>query len=155
MQAPMRRQDRKLTDQQALAILEKGEYGVLSMCTPDNQGYGVPVSYVLWNNALYFHGAGQGTKLSNLKNNNKVSFCVVGHTQVLPAKFSMQYESAIVSGTTSEVEGDEKRQALVKFIEKYSGEFLQQGIQYIDKQFDNTLVLKLTITTLTGKAKKP
>ncbi len=48
---------------------------------------------------IYFHCAPEGHKLENLSGNNKVSFCVVGKTQVLPDKFATNYESVIVFGT--------------------------------------------------------
>ena len=116
----MRRKDRAVTEKEAIEILIKGEHGILSMCTPENEGYGIPLNYVLDNNQIYFHSAAAGSKLDYLRTNNKVSFCVVGNTTVIPSDFGTLYESAIVSGTTSEVDGNEKRDALIKIIEKYS-----------------------------------
>ena len=121
----MRRQDRQITQQESIEIVLKGEYGVLSMCTPTNEGYGIPLNYAYDGNNLYFHCAGEGTKLDYLRNNPKVSFCVVGKTQVLPSQFGTLYESVIVSGYTLEVEGTEKNEALKQLIEKYSGEFIR------------------------------
>ena len=114
----MRRKDRAVTEKEAIEILIKGEHGILSMCTPENEGYGIPLNYVLDNHQIYFHSAAAGSKLDYLRTNNKVSFCVVGNTTVIPSDFGTLYESAIVSGTTSEVTGDEKREALKKIIEK-------------------------------------
>ena len=108
----MRRQDRQITQQESIDILQKGEYGILSMCTPANEGYGVPLNYVFYGNNIYFHCAKEGSKLDYLRNNPKVSFCVVGETKVLPSQFGTLYESVIVSGHTSEVEGTEKLEAL-------------------------------------------
>ena len=45
MFAEMRRQDRKLTQEEAEAILREGQYGVLSTTGEDGYPYGVPVSY--------------------------------------------------------------------------------------------------------------
>ncbi len=63
MNKPLRKQDRKLSDEESLDILRKGEYGVLSMCTDDNSGYGIPVNYTLQNNAIYIHCAMEGSKI--------------------------------------------------------------------------------------------
>ena len=150
----MRRTDREITGDEAITILKNGEYGVLSMCTPTNEGYGIPLNYVLFNNALYFHCAKVGSKLESLKNNPKVSFCVVGKTTVLPASFGTLYESVIASGSASEVDETEKQEALKQFIEKYSAEFIPEGTEYITKLFDRVSVIKVTVESITGKARK-
>jgi nitroimidazol reductase NimA-like FMN-containing flavoprotein (pyridoxamine 5'-phosphate oxidase superfamily) len=150
----MRRLDRQITQQESIEILEKGEYGVLSMCTPANEGYGVPLNYTFDGNNIYFHCAKEGTKLENLRNNPNVSFCVVGETKVLPSMFGTLYESVIVSGYTSEMEGTEKLEALKLLIKKYSGEYIREGNEYIDKLYEKVNVIKLTVESISGKARK-
>ncbi len=150
----MRRKDREITEDEAIEILIKGEYGILSMCSPENEGYGIPLNYVLDNHQIYFHCAAAGSKLDYLRNNNKVSFCVVGNTTVIPSDFGTLYESTIVSGTTSEVDGNEKREALKRIIEKYSANFIAEGNEYIDKLYDRVSVIKLSIQSITGKARR-
>jgi uncharacterized protein len=154
MNVSMRRQDRKLHDSEALAILQKGEFGILSMSTLNNEGYGIPLNFVLVKNKIYFHCAMEGSKLDIIKKNNAVSFCVVGHTEVIPSKFGTIYESAIVSGTASEVDGAEKQEALMQIIEKYSGNYVQEGKEYIQKMYDRVKVIRLSIESITGKARK-
>jgi len=150
----MRRKDREITEDEAIEILIKGEHGILSMCTAENEGYGIPLNYVLDNHQIYFHCAAAGSKLDYLRNNNKVSFCVVGNTTVIPSDFGTLYESTIVSGTTSEVDGNEKREALKRIIEKYSANFIAEGNEYIDKLYDRVSVIKLSIQSITGKARR-
>ena len=150
----MRRQDRKITDNEALEILNKGEHGILSMSKGNNEAYGIPLNYVLKDNNIYFHCALEGSKLNYLKTNNKVSFCVVGKTELLPSKFSTIYESVIVAGEISDVEGEDKRNALLWIIEKYSLEHLQKAKKYIDNTFDEVKVIRLSITSISGKARK-
>jgi uncharacterized protein len=124
------------------------------MCSPENEGYGIPLNYVLDNHQIYFHCAAAGSKLDYLRNNNKVSFCVVGNTTVISSDFGTLYESTIVSGTTSEVDGNEKREALKRIIEKYSADFIIEGNEYIDKLYDRVSVIKLSIQSITGKARR-
>ena len=150
----MRRKDREITQLEAIEILQKGEYGVLSMCTPTNEGYGVPLNYAYYRNNLYFHGAREGSKLEYLRNNPNVSFCVVGKTTMLPSKFGTLYESVIVSGNTSEVEGPEKLEALQQLIEKYSDEYVPEGKEYITKLYEMVSVIKISVEAVTGKARK-
>jgi nitroimidazol reductase NimA-like FMN-containing flavoprotein (pyridoxamine 5'-phosphate oxidase superfamily) len=99
MDHTIRRQDRKLSEEESIEILQKGEYGVLSMCSAENEGYGIPLNYVFSQKTIYFHCAVEGSKLDFLKNKNKVSFCVVGNTEVQPSEFGTIYESAIAFGT--------------------------------------------------------
>ena len=149
----MRRKDREMIQSEAIGILQNGEYGILSMCTPTNEGYGVPLNYVFYGNAVYFHCALEGSKLEYLRNNNKVSFCVVGKTKVLPATFGTLYDSVIASGIASEVDGDEKQDALLQIIMKYSADFVPEGRDYIDKLIGKVRVIRLSVESITGKAR--
>lgn len=150
----MRRQDRKISESEAIEILKKGEFGVLSMCTSNNDGYGIPLSFALKNKEIYFHCAIEGSKLAYLRKNNRVSFCVVGSTKVLPSQFGTIYESAIAFGVVTEVDGDEKQEALMLILEKYSANYIQEGTEYISKAYERVKVLKLSIEAITGKARK-
>ncbi len=100
----MRRSDRALAEVEINEVLEKGEYGFLSTISDHGYPYVVPLSYVYDNNSIYFHCATEGEKLDNIKQNNKVSFCVVTDTEVLPDKFSTKYKSVIAFGKASELE---------------------------------------------------
>lgn len=150
----MRRQDRKLTQTETDAILQNGTYGVLSMIGENDYAYGVPLSYVYTENQLYFHCALEGQKLTCIRKANKVSFCVVGKAVALPDKFSMEYTSAIVFGAASEVYDMEKNTALMAFVEKYSSNYIAAGKAYADSAHHNTVVFKIDIEHITGKARK-
>jgi len=149
----MRRKDKAMQDGAIIDLLQNGEYGVLSTVDGNEQPYGVPLNYVLMNNCIYFHCALEGHKLDNLAANRKVSFCVVGRTKVLPAEFSTEFESVIVFGRASLIEGEERYQALNALIEKYSPEFVSEGSAYIEKFDSQTNLVRLEIQHMTGKAK--
>jgi len=149
----MRRKDKAMQDGAIIGLLQNGEYGVLSTVDGNEQPYGVPLNYVLMNNCIYFHCALEGHKLDNLAANAKVSFCVVGRTKVLPAEFSTEFESVIVFGRASVIEGEERYQALNALIEKYSPEFVSEGSAYIEKFDSQTNVVRIEIQQMTGKAK--
>lgn len=147
----MRRSDKALPSDVVVSLLQEGEYGVLSTVDGDGQPYGVPLNYTFDSGRLFFHCALAGHKLDNILANDKVSFCVVGRTKVLPAEFTIEYESVIATGTASVVQGDEKYQALVSLIEKYSPEFVDSGREYIKKLDSQTKVVKIEIDSMTGK----
>jgi nitroimidazol reductase NimA-like FMN-containing flavoprotein (pyridoxamine 5'-phosphate oxidase superfamily) len=131
-----------------------GEYGVLSTVSVDGQPYGVPVSYACTGDVIYFHCALEGHKLENLSSNNRISFCVVGRTQVLPDKFATNYESVIVFGKAFEVVDDEKHTGLLELLKKYSPGFIDKGLKYIDHDGGEARVYKIVIEAMTGKARR-
>ena len=147
----MRRSDKALPNDAAVSLLQEGEYGVLSTVDSEGQPYGVPLNYAFDGERLYFHCALKGHKLDNIHTNDKVSFCVVGRTKLLPAEFSTEYESVIVTGTASVVEGEEKYQALVSLLEKYSAAFITEGRKYIEKLDSQTKVVRIDVDSMTGK----
>lgn len=151
----MRKKDRQLSDEAAYALLKEGEYGVLSTVDEDGQPYGVPVSYALEGNRIYFHCArGVGHKCANLAANPKASFTVVGGTEVLPGQFSTVYESAIAFGTVAPAE--DKLRGLLALVDKYSPAFRRAGEAYAGRSLatGEVEVYAFTIQRLTGKARR-
>ncbi|MCP3888496.1 MAG: pyridoxamine 5'-phosphate oxidase family protein [Desulfobulbaceae bacterium] len=151
MMRELRRKDKQISMEEAQALLEVSEYGVLSTVDSDGQSYGVPLNYVYTDGAIFFHCALPGHKVDNIENNPKVSFCVVGDTKVLPSDFSTNYASTIVFGTASEVEGQERYDGLMKLLEKYSPDYLEEGKKYIEKLDNVTKVIKIDIKQMSGK----
>ena len=150
----MRRKDREIEQNEIVEILKRCEYGILSTIGENGYPYGVPVNYVYMDKAIYFHCAVEGQKLDNLRNNNKVSFCVVGETCVLPEQFSTKYESIIVFGKANDIYDNEKNAALLEIINKYSKEYVEKGKEYIKNANENVKVIKINIEHISGKARK-
>jgi len=153
MKHEMRNLKRAISEAGARELLARGEYGVLSTCGPEGQPYGVPLSYCLLADALYFHCAVAGHKLENIAADSRVSFCVVGRTEVLPEQFATRYESVIVTGRAAEVFAEDKQQALEGLVAKYSPGFQDEGRKYITAQSGQARVFRITIETITGKGR--
>lgn len=148
----MRRKDRQLSEDEAMEILKSGEFGILSTIEQEYP-YGVPVNYAVEDHSIYIHcSAAGGLKTENIKANCNVCFTVVGRTAVLSSQFAEQYESAIAFGKAEIIHGVEKEQALSALIDKYSAEFKEAGMKYIQNAKDQTLVYRIAIEHLTGKA---
>ena len=147
----IRRKDKEIGKDEAIQLLTKCEYGVLSTVGNDGQPYGVPLNYTYKNNCIYFHCALIGHKIDNIENNPNVSFCAVGDTKVLPSEFATEYVSAVVFGVASEVQGAERYNALVWLLEKYSPDFMEEGKKYIEKHDKATKVIKIEIQHISGK----
>lgn len=153
MTRQMRRKEKQMDSKAAEALLQRGEYGVLCTCGEDGYPYGVPVNYVYEGGSIYFHCAmSAGKKLENICRNEKVSFTVVGDTQVLAEKFSEKYESVIAFGRAYEVPMERKTDALLKLIEKYSPEYKEEGVCYIERAKGKTGVYEIKVEFLTGKS---
>ena len=149
----MRRNDREISENETLSILKSAEYGVLSTVSKSGIPYGVPLSFCIIGRDLYFHCAVEGRKIENLNQNNLVSFCVVGDTEVLADEFGTKYESVILSGKVIEVFEQTKRSALEGLLEKYSSPYMESGLKYIDKLIDKTRVYKIEIEDMSGKSR--
>ena len=149
----MRRKDRQIYDDLVTEILEKGEYGVLSVMGENGYPYGVPVNYAYHQDSIYFHCAKTGHKLDAIKLSEKVSFCVVTDTELIPEDFSTKYKSVIAFGNAKEIDGDEKKRALFRLVEKYSPTFKDEGREYVDKEESGTIIVKISIDHVTGKAR--
>lgn len=152
----MRRTDRQLSEMEALEILKKGEYGILSTVDSDGQPYGVPLSYVAKDDCIYYHSTNAGgSKHDNIISNEKVSFTAVGETKVLPDKFGTLYESVIVIGEAKLVEDeDERLYAFRELLKKYCADFLVEGEKYIESAGPKAMVVKISISSLTGKGRR-
>lgn len=152
----IRRQDRLLTEELANKLLQSGEYGVLSMVDDNENPYGIPINYV-WDGqqSIYLHCAPEGRKLNCLKTNSRVSFCIVGKTNILPEKFSTEYESIVLECTSYiGLSSEERMNALMLLIEKYSPNLKEKGMKYAEGSFGRTEIIRLDISDWSGKTKK-
>ena len=148
----VRRQDRLLDIENALALLSNVEYGFLAFGN-ETGGYGIPINFVFSTESIYFHCAPEGEKLRYLDKN--VCFCVVGTTTVQSSKFTTEYESVLVFGKIQVVEDDvERMKVLELLIDKYSAEHKEVGLEYAKKSFNRTKILRLNIERVSGKCKK-
>lgn len=152
----MRRKDRKLSEEETVQLLKECEYGVLSTMSEDGTPYGLPISFAYKDGVIYMHGArAEGHKIVNIKDCARASFTVVDHTEVLPQSFATKYMSAIAFGNVSIVENEvEMRKGMEAILHKYSSDFLESGMKYIDKAIDKIYVLKFEIDELSGKGRK-
>ena len=132
----VRRQDRLLEEENAVALLRQGEYGVLSMVAPEGGAYGIPVNFVYdGQECVYIHCAPQGRKLRCIAACPDVSFCVVGATGVVPEKFTTNY-------------------SLQLLLEKYCPAHLAVGAKYAEKSFHRTEIIRLRVRSASGKCKR-
>ncbi|MDR0827809.1 MAG: pyridoxamine 5'-phosphate oxidase family protein [Desulfovibrio sp.] len=152
---PVRRKDRELSRADALDLLHRAAYGVLAMDDGSSWPYALPLSFVLLDEALYFHCAAEGRKLDILRLNNRVCFSAVDDVEpVFNNGFSTYYTSALVFGRVFPVEDkEEKNRALLALAQKYLPAHADAAGLYIEKSFKRTLVRKLVPELISGKSK--
>lgn len=150
----MRRKDREKDADFALEIIETCEYATLATVNPDGTPYCIPVSPVLMEGFIYFHCAMEGKKLDNIKNNPKVCVSAVRHTKLVPEKFTTEFESAVASGECRLIwYDDEKIRVLRAICEKYASSNLKNFENAIESSLKRTVIGKISIEQITGKAK--
>ncbi len=151
MYQPMRRKKNELTEEQALDILDRAQWGVLSLSDGDGLPYGVPLNHTRVGRKLVFHCALEGQKLDFLRANPKGWFTAVASAEVLRDRGSTRYESAMAAGPLRIVEGDEARLAAFDAINaKYTAGF-DLGRSFVEKWGKAALVLEMDIELLTAK----
>ena len=149
----IRRRDRALTELDARAILARADHGVLSTLGADGWPYGVPVNHVLCGEVLYIHCALEGHKLENIAHEDRVSFCAVASSTVLPTTLSTLYESSIVFGRAALVtDPAERRQAFDALAIRFCGGLTPEAERTIAASGPQTAVVRVRIERITGKA---
>lgn len=147
----MRRFKNGIPREAAIGMLESCSNGVLSVFGDDGYPYGVPVSYTYSDNKIYFHSAVTGHKLDAIAANPKVCFTVVAKDDIKPADFTTRYESTIVFGRAHVADEVEKKEGLEQVIRKYSKDFIPEGIEYMNRDWNKTTVVVIDIDHMTGK----
>ncbi len=150
----MRRVDKEIKDKKIiLSIIQEAEYCLIALS--DNKSpYLVPMNFGYKDNHLYLHSSPEGRKIEILKENNKVSFGFNIRTELLksesPCNWGMKYMSVIGEGYAHFVEDIQKKiEALDIIMDKYSVD--QFEFEYSDKALNQTVVIDVQITGLTGK----
>jgi len=145
---------KQVTHDEAMEILGQAEYGVLSTIDKDGYPYGLPLHYIVLEDAVYMHCALEGHILDAISNNNRVCFTVVRYSELVPSSFTANYESVIVFGRANLVEGAEKISMLQALVKKYSSEYYDKGMQVIDSFKDKCSVIRIDLEHITGKKKR-
>lgn len=147
----LRRKNQLLSYEETIDILNRNTSGTLACSGDDDYPYAVPLSYAYCDGKIYFHCAMEGHKLDAIKNNNKVSLCVIDTDDVLPEKFTTCYKSVIIFGKARVIEDiHEKRRTLEILAKKYTSDIMRITRE-IDSAIDRTCMVEINIEHMTGK----
>lgn len=151
MRKELVRTKQALSEEKTQDILRDSVHGVLALNGDDGYLYSVPLSYVLYDGSIYFHGSPRGYKHDCFAKTKKTSFSIVRQSEVVPKLRANNYKSVTVWGTLEPVTNlNEKLEALRTMADKYSRgvedneEEIQHALQYV-------FMMKLVPECITGK----
>lgn len=147
----MRRNKQLLSEEETIAVLERGTAAVVAVMGDDGYPYAVPVSHVYSDGKIYFHSAKEGYKVDCFAANPKVCLTVIDHNQIVPEEYTTYFRSAMVFGRIRISEGEERRSGFLALCEKYSG---QMPLEAREKKVDScsaAYVYVIDIDKMTGK----
>ncbi len=149
----MQRKKQQLSQEESIAILERGSSGVLALWGDAGYPYTVPLSYVYENGAIYFHSAVKGHKIDAVKNSSKASFCVISDDLVVPGRYTTLFRSVVVFGQIRVLEDEEEKRKTLKILGKkyHPLDTEKNRMDVVDKALGRVCMLKLKIEHMTGK----
>lgn len=172
----MRRKDREMDETFALALIDRADFGVLSVNDLESP-MSVPLSIVRDGEDLYFHSAREGRKVELFKEGTLATIVFVGHVEVpnlyseeileksaqdesqfyklISSVFTTEFESTIVTGPLFEVTADvDKEQALRLICQKYTPDKMRFFDLAIQSGMHRTRIYRLRIEHVSAKRKK-
>lgn len=151
----MQMADRELSREDALEILEAGEYCVVSTVDEDGAPYGVPLSYVMMEGRMFFHtGKRPGHKIDDWKRDPRVSVSVVTEVEACYEDefFTTRFASVIAQGRIRLVEDPILvKMALVGLCMKYLPQFKAEIGRAFERELDVTDVWVIDFDEIRGK----
>lgn len=147
----MRRNKQLLSREDTIAVMNRCTNGILACLGDEDFPYAVPVSYVYYNEKIYFHSAKTGHKIDAITKHPKVSFTVVDEDTIISEEYTTYFRSVIAFGKTRTVEGDEWLAAFKALVEKYSGDQPEEAKHKEITGCNQALLIAVDIEHITGK----
>ena len=147
----MRRKDREISDLGEMeSIIQRADICRLAFCDR-GKPYVVPLCFGYRRGAIYFHSAREGRKLDMIRNNRRVSFEMDIDQELIRSidRCSMRYRSVIGHGLASIVEERDDMAVALDLIMRH---YRQEPFIYCQETLESTVIIKVEIEELTGKA---
>ena len=149
----MRRSAQAMENSRCREVLMRNTSGVLSLLDENGYTYGVPLSYLLHENTIYFHGAKVGAKIDAVRHHDKVSFTVIDRDEVIPEEYTTHYRSVIAFGRVRILtEEEELGMAIRAMGRRYAPQATEQRLeQAVAAEYAGLAMIALEIEHLSGK----
>ena len=144
-----------LSDEEIEDLLDKAEVGRLGLSYRDTP-YVIPLCFIYYREALYFHCSPEGRKMDYLQNNNKACCQIDQIGGIIPSekpcKYNIGFKSVLAEGTIAPVaDKGERFTVLQEMVKKYGSKETAEKLTPGD--LDRVQILKLNIDRLSGCAK--
>ncbi len=150
----MRRRKQQISTEECVEILKSGKRGVLAVHGEDGYPYTIPMDYVYEDGRVYFHCAKTGHKMDAIRQDDRVSFCVLSEGVQEPDDWWFHFSSVVIFGRIHEITQEEdKNQRLRDLGHKYmpTKQMVEDDMR---KNAPQAAVLELEIDHMTGKRVK-
>ena len=150
---PMRRSPQALSHEEMIDLLKTETRGVMSVQGDNGYPYGYPINHYSDEeaNKIYIHGATFGHRVSAVKKDPKVSYCVFGGEYQKEGDWAKYVKSVIVFGKAELVEDAEEIVRISRLLcDKFPcpPEYVEHEIE---KDAPRTLVIAINIEDMNGK----
>lgn len=165
----MRRKEFDMAEnrEEAEAFLAEMTHGFLGTIGPGGWPGVTPLNYVYHADAIYFHGARIGEKMTSIAADPRVTFTVAKEFAIIPSYFtdpemacpaSAYFKSVSIRGRAHAVEDlEEKAEALEAFMHKLQSEGGYKPISATDRDYIPRLkgvsVVRIDVEAMTAKFK--
>lgn len=148
----MRRADRAISREDALAVIDRCAYGTLSLIATDGTPYAVALNVVRDGEKLFFHSAMAGLKVDSLHENPQVCLLFVENPTIYEKGLTTLYTSTVVRGKVTEIiDFDEKRRALRLLCDRFVPGLTKEETGCVETGPKSTGVWCIEIESVTGK----
>jgi nitroimidazol reductase NimA-like FMN-containing flavoprotein (pyridoxamine 5'-phosphate oxidase superfamily) len=147
----MRRGKQLLSMEDTVAVMTRCKNGVLACLGDEGYPYAVPLSYVYFNDRIYFHSAKAGHKIDAITKNPKVSFSVIDEDKIVSEKYTTYFRSVIAFGKARIVEGDERVESFAALVDKYSGNQPEEARNKEISKCSQAHIIAIDVEHITGK----
>lgn len=147
----MRRNKQLLSQEDTLAVMDRGTNGILACFGDDDYPYAVPLSYVYLNGKIYFHSAKAGHKIDAIHRDSKVSFTVVDEDTIVSKEYTSYFRSVIAFGKARIVEDEERLEAFLALAKKYSADQPEEARIKEVVECMHAYVVAIDVEHITGK----
>lgn len=137
-------------------VLAQAAVGSLATVNEDGTPYVVPVHFVHYQDAIYFHGLPKGQKISNLSANPEVCLAVYDMEKLLlddegkPCDTNTKYKSVVWRGKASLVDDMELKNAVLReIVKKYTPHLIDKPIP--ENMAAGTAVVVIQAEAVSGK----
>lgn len=147
----MRRNKQLLSAEDTKAVLDRCTAGTLACMGDEGFPYSVPLSYVCFDDKIYFHSAKAGHKVDAIMENPKVSFSVIDEDSIVSAEYTTYFRSVIAFGRARITEGEEWIEGFKALVEKYSGDQPEEAKLKEIMGCKQSLIIAIDVEHITGK----